>query len=117
LHGSRRVGSTHVPRIFTKASVFWAIPEAAYLVILQDRNLGIAHVMVQEGFAYLLVTYGLITVSNLEANYSNIVAPFNFAEPIEMIFSRLECRKRYVTDGRDPFTLIQLRTIALQQII
>ena len=74
---------------------------------------------VQELFAYLLVTYAyvLITVTDLEANRSNMVAPFNFEEPIVMFSSKIERGQWYVTDGRDPFSLIRLRNMALQQII
>ena len=96
---------------FTKVSVIQAILEA-YLVGLCNGNLCIAHVTLQELSAYLLVTYELITVSDLEANRSNMVTPFNFTEPIEMLFSKIECKQRYATDSRDPFTLIQLSKMA-----
>ena len=74
---------------FTKASIIQAIPEV-YLVGLHDRNLSISHVTMQELVSYLLVTNGLITVIKYEANRSNMVPLFNFAEPIKMLFSNIE---------------------------
>ena len=46
-----------------------------------------------------------------------MVNPFNFLEPIELLFSNLEYGQWYATDGRDLYTLIQLINMALQQII
>ena len=101
---------------FAKASAIRAIPEA-YLLELRDGNLSIAHVTVQEVFAYLLVTYGMITVTDLEANISNMVSPFNFTEPTKILPSKLEGGQWYETDVRDPFSLIQLCNVVLQKII
>ena len=98
---------------FTKAGAIRAISKT-YLVELRDGNLGMDHMTVQELFAYLLVSYGMITVTDLEADRSNIVSPFNFVDPIKMLFSKLERGKQYATDGRDPFSVIQLRNMALQ---
>ena len=101
---------------FTKACIICTIPES-YTIGLKDRNLGIDHVTVQEIFGYLLATYWLIAVGDFEANRNMIVTPFKFVEPIELLSSKLECRQWYLADARDPYTLIQLRNMAVQQII
>ena len=79
-------------------------------------DLGIAHLAVRQVLAYLMQTYARVSLTGLTANRSRMVQPFDFSQPIETLFKRMEDGNRYAIHGQDPFTQQQLMNMTLQVI-
>ena len=76
----------------------------AFIMTLQDDELGYANVTAQELLVHLTTTYGDITPDELDKNLKSLEEPWNPDTPIENLWKRVQDARRFATNGNDPIS-------------
>ena len=83
-----------------------------YLKGIMDRNVGLAHMTIQDILAFLFQNYGNITQYDIEGNDKKLKDKWDANTPIEMLFDQIDDAQDFASAAGQPYTNNQLLTTA-----
>ena len=93
-----------------------AAVNASYLSALEDPDFGFSDVTPLAMLTHLQTKYGTMTPEELETNRAALLEPWNFDDPIEDLWKKLENIKRVADLGKAPITDVTIITLTLAMI-
>ena len=87
-----------------------------FLRALEDPDFGFGDVTPLTMLTHLHIKYGTMTPEELEINRGALSGPWNFDDPIEDLWDKIENIKRIATLGQAPLTDVTIITLTLAMI-